>query len=330
MFAYFRAPLNWWAIAKRTIAETRNDGCIGLAAQLAFYFFFGLFPAIIFLIALVAFFPVRPAIDNVLSGLARFAPSDVVAILRRQLTDVASGEDAGLLTFGLLAALWSSSAAMTAIIGALNRAYDIEEFRPWWKMRVLAILLTLGLAGFILLSLAIIMAGPFFARTLAGWLGAGDWIVISWQILQWPLAFLLVVAAIDLVYYFAPNADTEWVWVTPGSLVATSLWLAMSLGFKMYTGYAGSFDVTYGTVGSIMVLLLWFYVSGFAILVGAEMNAVIDKALPYASASETIPGRRKKIGPAAERAHGGPGIKDSAAAGPAVDGANMRSYDGRG
>lgn len=159
MSAYFRAPLRWSEIFARTLRETRDDGCLGLAAQLAFYFVLGLFPALIFLIALIGFIPVEPAIDDVLGGLGRFAPPEVVAIVERQLTDIAGGQQGGLLTLGILGAIWSSSAAMTAIIGALNRAYDIEEWRSWWKMRLIAVMLTLGLAAFILLSLALIMIG---------------------------------------------------------------------------------------------------------------------------------------------------------------------------
>ena len=302
MFAYFRAPISWREIFKQTVAETIDDGCVGLAAQLAFYFFLALFPALIFLIALVGFFSVGPAIDRTLAGLGQFAPSDVVEIVRRQLSGASDRGNGGLLTFGLIVAVWSSSTAMTAIIGALNRAYDIVEWRPWWQMRVIAIALTFGLAAFILLSLLLVMAGPSIARAVAGWFGLGEGMMaLSWY-LHWPLAFLLVVLAVDLVYYFAPNADTEWVWITPGSVLATGLWFLTSLGFKVYLNRLGSFDVMYGTLGSVIVLLTWFYVSGFAILIGAEMNAVIDKASPYGDGAVQQPGRRKKIGPAAERA----------------------------
>ena len=242
MFAYFRVPVSWREILKRTIAETREDGCVGLAAQLAFYFFLALFPALIFLIAMLGFIPVGPAVDSALEGLGRFAPNDIVNIVRRQLTDATGGGEGGLLTFGVLGAVWSSSAAMTAIIGALNRAYDIQEWRPWWQMRLLAILLTLGHAAFVLASLAIVMVGPVVARELANWLGLSQSVLTAWAILQWPLAFLLVVFAIDLVYYFAPNADTEWVWVTRGSVLATVLWLLISVGFKAYVGRVASFE----------------------------------------------------------------------------------------
>ena len=304
MFAYFRAPIGWIEIIQRTVRETIDDGCFGLAAQLAFYFVLGLFPALIFLIALIGFIPVRPAIDEALEGLSRLAPSDVAAIVERQLKAIAEGRNGGLLTIGILGAVWSSSAAMTAIISALNRAYDIEEWRPWWKRRLIAVLLTLGLAAFILLSFGLIMAGPITARALAGWFGAGEGLVAVWGFAQWPLSILLIVLAIDLVYYFAPNADTEWVWITPGSLLATGLWVASSLGFKLYVGQVASFGATYGAIGGMIVLLLWLYASGLSILVGAEMNAVIDAALPYGdSAPRHGPGERKKIGPAAERAH---------------------------
>ena len=304
MFAYFRAPVGWLEILKRTVRETLDDGCFGLAAQLAFYFVLGLFPALIFLIALIGFIPVGPALEGLLEGLSQFAPTEVVAIVNKQLTDVAAGRDGGLLTLGILGAIWSSSAAMTAIISALNRAYDVEEWRSWWKRRLLAVLLTLGLATFLILSLGLIMMGPVTVRVLAEWLGAGERLVTAWGVLQWPLSIALVVLAVDLVYYFAPNADTEWVWITPGSLIATALWLGSSLGFKFYVGNIGSFGATYGTIGGMIVLLLWLYVTGLSILIGAEMNAVIDAALPYHDSAEpSAPGQRKKIGPAAERAH---------------------------
>lgn len=303
MFAYFRAPVGWLEIIKRTVEDSRRDGCVGMAAQLAFYFFLALFPALIFLIALLGFVPVGSVVDNALGGLGQFAPSDVVGLVRRQLNTAASSHG-GLLTFGVVGAIWSSSAAMTAIISALNRAYDIEEWRPWWKRRVIAILLTLGLAAFILASLAIVMVGPAASQAIGRWLGVGAAVAPVWNILQWPFAFLLVVFAIDLIYYFAPNADTEWVWMTPGSVLATTLWLLTSIGFKLYVGRISSFDAMYGAIGSVIVVMLWFYASGFAILVGAEMNAVIDKALPYGDAGRPTSRRaRKKIGPAAEREH---------------------------
>jgi membrane protein len=161
---------------------------------------------------------------------------------------------------------------MTAIIYALNRAYDIEEWRPWWHTRLVAI------------------AGLAFKHI--------------WSVVQWPVALALVVFAVDLLYYFyfAPTPDTEWVWVTPGALLATALWLATSIAFRFYVRNFGDYSAVYGAIGGVMVLLLWFYLSGFALLVGAELNAEIDKALPSRDEQLQGPERRKKIGPAAEKA----------------------------
>jgi membrane protein len=195
-------------------------------------------------------------------------------------------------------AIWSSSSAVTAIITALNRAYDIEEWRPWWKRRIIAIALTVALAVFVVLALVFVVGGGDLAAWVARMIGAGDLFASIWSIAQWALALTLVVLAVDLVYYFAPNADNKWVWVTPGSVLATALWLIASAAFKLYVENFGSYTAVHGAIGTIIVLMLWFYLSGFALLVGAELNAEIDKEI----APHRPRGRsgRRAIGPAAE------------------------------
>ena len=138
---------------------------------------------------------------------------------------ISESENGGLLTFGVLAALWSSSAAMVAVTSALNAAYDIEEGRPWWKVRLIAIGLTVALAVFFLLSFSLVLAGPEIAEYLGRTLRMGPVVEWSWKILQWPIVFALVSQASALVYYFAPDAEQDWVWITPGAVVATILWL---------------------------------------------------------------------------------------------------------
>jgi membrane protein len=222
-------------------------------------------------------------VDEALRNLRAVAPAEVVSIVRQQFEKLASGGASGkLLTLGIVGALWSSSAAMMAIIDTLNRAYDIAERRPWWKARLVAIFLTLVLSVFITVSLSLLLAGP----TLLSWLGAGADREgpgrLLWSIVHWPVAGLLVVLAIDLIYYAAPNRKTAWVWVTPGSLLATVLWIATSLGFRLYVINIGNYNATYGTIGAIIVLMLWLYLSGLSILIGAELNAEIDHALAAA------------------------------------------------
>ena len=304
MFIAFQIPLSWSELLKRTVRETTDDDCLGLAAQLAYYFFLALFPAILFLLALASFFPLTNFIDNVVGALQTIAPPDVLGFLEEQLTRLSNADSGGILTIGFLGAIWSSSAAVVAIIGSLNRAYDIEEGRPWWKVRLTAIGLTIALALLVLTSFTLIVAGPTIAERLASSFGFGAMFEWTWKILQWPVAFLLVSSAVGLVYYFAPDAEQDWVWITPGAVLGTLLWVVVSLVFKFYVANFADYNATYGAVGGVIVLLLWFYVSGLAILVGAEMNAEIEHASPHGKQpGEKVPGLKKKIGAAAARAY---------------------------
>jgi membrane protein len=303
MLACFKAPLSWAEILRRTVRDAMEDDCLGMAAQLAYYFFFGLFPALLFLIALASYFPIDRLIDDMFAMLGGFVAPEALSIITDQIRKISEGRQGGLLTLGMLLALWSSSAAMTSIIDTLNAAYDIEEGRPWWKVRLTAIGLTIGMSLFILISFALILAGPTLAQRIADHTQLGGVFVLTWTILQWPLILLLVSTAIGIVYYFALDAEQDWVWLTPGSIAATLLWLAASLAFKFYIVNVGNYTETYGAIGGVMVLMLWFYISGLVLLLGAELNAEIEHASPYGKAAgEKVPGQRRKVGPAAMRA----------------------------
>ena len=304
MLAFLKTPLSWAEIFKRTFREAfYEDNCLGMAAQLAYYFFFALFPALLFLVALASYFPVANLIDDMFRTLGGFAPPEVLTIITDQLKKISEGEHGGLLTVGMAIALWSSSGAMTAIIDTLNRAYDIDEGRPWWKVRLTAIALTIAVSAFILASFALVIIGPTFAERLATQLALGTAFEWSWKILQWPVIFALVSAAIAGIYYWGPDAEQDWVWLTPGAIFATMLWMGASLGFKYYVASMGNYTETYGAIGAIMVLMLWFYISGMVILIGAEMNAEIEHASPYGKdEGEKAPGQKRKIGPARMRA----------------------------
>ena len=265
---------------------------LGLAAQLAYYFFLALFPAILFLLAIASFFPLSNVTDDIARSLGPFVSPQVLELIQDQMRRLANNDSGGLLTFGVVGALWSSSAAIVSIIGALNRAYDIEEGRPWWKVRLVAIGLTFGAALFVLGALSLVLVGPTLADALGratGWGAPFEW---TWLVLQWPLVFALAAAGIGLVYYFGPDADQDWSWITPGAAAATVLWLVVSLLFKLYIANFTDYNAAYGTVGGVIVLLLWFYVSGLAILAGAELNAEIEHASPHGKA----PGQKNAQG----------------------------------
>jgi membrane protein len=271
--------LRWSEILKRTFRAAYDDNCLGLAAQLAYYFFLALFPALLFLLALASLFPFE-LIQDLLSSLALVAPPEVLSIIRNQLTKIATGDDRGILTIGIVGAVWSSSAALGAMIDAMNRAYDVTESRPWWKVRLIAMALTIALAAFILVSSLLVLVGPMVAEWLGRYAGYGVAFEWAWKILQWPLAVLLTTTGLAIVNYVAPDVRQEWRWTIPGSIFGTILWLLTSLAFKVYVARFADYNETYGAIGGVMVLMLWFYLSGLAILVGAEMNAEIEHASP--------------------------------------------------
>ena len=304
MFANFEMALSWRELIKRTAKKTTSDDAQGLASQLAYYFFLALFPALLGLLALASFFPLQNLTEDMVRLLGPFAPGEVIAIIRQQMVKIAEGNNGGLLTVGVLGALWSSSSAMVAVIGAMNRAYDVDDQRPWWKKRLTAILLTTALSLLILVAFTLIVVGPQIADALAGHFAFGAVFVWTWKIVQWPLAFFLIVLGVSLIYYFAPDAEQMWVWVTPGSLAATVLWLLGSIGFRFYAVNFGDYQATYGAVAGVILLLLWFYLSGLVIVIGAEMNAEIEHASPWAKdPGEKVPGEKKKVGVAASRAY---------------------------
>jgi membrane protein len=300
----FRVPLSWSQLFKQTFNETLADDVLNLAAQQAYYFFFALFPALLALISIASFFPIENLIGEISTMLLRVAPEDVTKIVTDQIVKIGQSNAGGILTLAFFFTLWSSSSAVVSLCSTLNAAYDITEGRPWWKVRLTAIGLTVGLALFILVSMTLVIAGPTLAEKAADALRLGPVFTWSWKILQWPLVFALVVTAVALVYYFAPDAEQDWIWITPGSVLATVLWVIASLAFRFYVTNFTSYNETYGAIGGVMVLLLWFYVSGVALLIGAELNAEIEHASPYGKdVGEKVPGEKKKIGAAAARAY---------------------------
>ena len=296
-FGFSRSPMTARELLSRTVKAFVEDNGLGLAAQLAYYLFFSLFPAILVGIAFASFFSLESFFERIVGTLQDVVPPDVVTIIQDQIQQISHGKNGGVLTFGLLVAVWSSSAAMMGLIGALNHAYDIRDSRPWWKVRALALALTLTLAAVALAAFALVLVGPTLADSVARAGGFGPVFAGAWRILHWPVVVALVALAAAIVYYCAPDAEQTWVWVTPGSLLTTVLWLCASLGFRYYVVRFGTYTETYGAIGGVMVLLLWFYLSGLVMILGAELNAEIEHASPYGKAAgQRRPGERHVIG----------------------------------
>jgi membrane protein len=296
------SSLTWRDLALKTWREVLDDDVLGLAAQLSYYFFLALFPAILVVLALASFFPLGTLTDDLARVLGPVVSPEVLKLIQDQMKRLGEADSGGLLTFGVLAALWSSSAAMVSIAAALNRAYDIEESRPWWKVRLVAIGLTVGLAVFVLAALMLVLAGPTIADWLDQRLHMGGTLRWTWLILQWPVVVALVATALGLVFYFGPDAEQDWVWITPGALIGAVLWLLASLATKVYVANFTDYNAMYGSIGGVMVVLLWLYVSSIAVLVAAELNAEIEHASPHGKApGQKTPAGRRVLGARATR-----------------------------
>jgi len=296
------STLTWRDLAVKTYHEVMDDDVLGMAAQLSYYFFLALIPAILFLLAVASFFPLQSMTDDVARVLGPVMSPEMLKLIQDQMQRLGNAQSGGLLTFGVLGALWSSSAALVSIVDALNRTYDIDESRPWWKVRLVSMGLTIGLALFILVALTLVLAGPTIATWLDEQLHMGSMLKWTWLVLQWPVALALVALALGIVFYFAPDAEQDWAWITPGALIGSVLWLLVSLATKLYVANFTDYNAAYGSVGGVMVVLLWLYVSSIAILAAAEINAEIEHASPYGKApGQKTPEGRRLLGARAAR-----------------------------
>ena len=285
-------PISANELIRRTLKDSLEDDVLGMAAQLAYFFALALFPALIFVVAVVSYLP-WSILDTVVAAISRIAPAEIVQLVRDQLNELANGNNGGLLTVGVLGALWTSSSALVSIVDTLNRAYDITESRPWWKVRLVAISLTIGMALFIITATMVLLAGPYVTRWIESTTGWGSIAAQVWSIAQYPLAFALASLGFAIIYYYAPDAEQDWVWITPGSIVATILWLLFTYGLRIYIERFASYNETYGALGGAAILLLWMYLSGLAILAGGELNAEIEHALPEGKKpGEKVPNQR--------------------------------------
>jgi membrane protein len=265
-------------LGRRVIAEIRDDDCLGRAAQLAYYFLFALFPFFLFLTTLLGYLPIPDLLDRLMDMLGQMLPGEALQLVQDNVRQLVTGQRGGLLSFGILAALWTSSSALTAIIDGLNRAYDVAEGRPFWQVRLIAIGLTVGLSVFIIVALGLLTFGPQLGRWVADLAGLGRVFEVTWNVVRWPVIVGLLIVAMALLYYVAPDVEQAWMWITPGSACAVLGWLLASLGFAFYVNRFGSYNATYGSIGAVIVLLTWMYVTGLFVLIGGEINAEIEHA----------------------------------------------------
>jgi membrane protein len=271
---------SWFAILKRTVKEFQEDNMTDWAAGLTYYGVMSLFPMLLVLVALLGLVGQESTITTMTDSLRSAGLGDVAKNVQGPLAEIVrnKGGAGALVGFGLLGALWSASGYIGALTRALNAVYEVEEGRPFWKLRPLQIAITLvGVLVISLVLVAVVVSGPI-AAAVGKALGVGDTAVTVWGIVKWPVILLVLMGMVACLYWIAPNVrQPRFRWVSPGGVVAVLAWILASGGFGLYVSNFGSYGKTYGALGSVITFLVWMWISNLALLFGAELDSELER-----------------------------------------------------
>jgi membrane protein len=274
--------ITWRQLIKHIIEDVQENDLLDAAAGLAFSFLLGLFPLMIFLFSLFGLVASHSSqLENHLfEALADFVPPQAFLLITQVTAELAKNATSGKLTFGIILALWFASSGMTSMMSSLNYAYHTHEQRPWYVVRAIGLGLTFGISVLLFSALFLVSIGERLVEWTSGQFGLDSVLTAIGKGLQWPAALLFVMVSFSLAYYFGPNvARRRWRWATPGSIFGAILWLAASLGFRVYLHFFDTYSATYGSLAALVILLVWLYVTGLAFLIGAEIDAEIERAV---------------------------------------------------
>lgn len=265
--------LTFW---KDLYREVDQDQVSNGAAALSYYFLLSIFPATIFMLTLLPYLPIENLSGQALDLLFQLLPVEAAQTLSKTVLEVTTTKKQGLLSFGAALTLWSASSGLHAIMQQLDITYDVRETRPFWKTRGLSILLTLVFGAFLLTSFLLIVAGGALQTWLQATYVLNPAIPVMFQILRWVVIFVLLISGFAILYYFGPNVKQKFEFVTPGSLIGVLGLIGTSLLFRVYVENFGDYSASYGSLGAVIVMMLWFYIAGHVILIGSEINALIE------------------------------------------------------
>src|ERR671911_436420 len=269
---------------KLTSEEVGEDHVMAFAGNLTYKALFAIFPFFTFLLSLLGIFNATDLVNTMVNNLSGVIPESATAFIEDQLLAITKSQAESAFTFGAIIsialALWGVSGAFRSVMEAMNVMYEVEEDRPAWKMYGIAIFISLAVILLMLTALGLVVFGSTVGGGLADVVGLGSVFQAVWSIAQWPVLALVVLFAFALVYYFAPAAKQKWRWISPGSILAFVFWLAFSLLFSLYVGTFGSYNETYGSLAGVILLMLYIYYSAVIMLLGAEMNRVIEWHIP--------------------------------------------------
>jgi len=261
-----------------------------LAAQLAYFAILSIFPFAMFLLTLIGYIPLHGLDQQVLGAIYSVMPPEVAKLCDTTLHEIIGKQHGWLLWTTLAFALWTASGGASGLITALNRAYDVSETRAAWKVKLRAIAVTLGGVIAIIVATAAMLIGPELVRRVWGFFGFGGAFDTLWAVLRWPVAALAMMTMVACMYYFLPNVKQKWRFITPGSTVAVLAWILASLGFRLYVSHFASYARTYGALGTVVILLVWLYLSGLMLILGGEINAILDRVHKGILHTEKEPG----------------------------------------
>lgn len=262
-------------VVKRTVVDFVKDDLSVYAAALAFQLFFSLFPFLLFLVALIGVLDLQPFLDWLRQQAALVMPQEAMELIDAVIVQLQT-QKIGLFSVGILVALWTASAAVRLIMEATNKAYGVVEGRPIWKRFPLSLIYTVAAAATLLLAAGFMVVGPQWMSWLAQQFGIEYLVVLLWAWLRWPIVVLLLMSTVAVAYYVAPDVEQEFRFITPGSVLAVLVWIAASVGFGYYAQNFATYDAMYGSIGAIIIFLLYLYISAAVLLFGAELNAVIE------------------------------------------------------
>jgi membrane protein len=271
--------MSLWTFFRKLHLEIQEDAVTDSAAQVSYYLLFSLFPFLFFLVTLTAYLPpLKQALRTVIQRAAEVMPPQAFELIHRQIHNLLNEPRPKLLTAGLLISFYSASRGTDAFRKALNLAYDVTESRPYWKTQLIAIGMTLVSSVLVVLSFTMIMLGGEAGKWVFDQIGWGAQFVNVWSWLRFPLTGMVVMLVAALGYFFLPDVVQKFKYITPGSVLGTVLWLTATWGFTFYSDHFGHYNVTYGSLGGVVLLLTWFYISSLIFIVGAEVNAIIEHA----------------------------------------------------
>lgn len=247
------------------------------AAALAFYLFLSIFPAMIFLLSLLPFLPIQNLELSIMNFINQILPVEAALMFSGVVKEIMSSPNTSLISFGFVATIWAASSGMYAVMQQLNKTYEVTEARPFVKGRTQAIMLTFAFGILVVTAFSLIVFGGVFQKYLAEFVSHQGSLLFLFQILRWMIVVLFMFSGFSLIYHYGPNLKKKFKFITPGTVVGVSLLILASLGFQYFVENFSNYSRTYGSIGAVIILMVWLYIAGIILLFGSEVNALTDR-----------------------------------------------------